>query len=166
MWYSALMKKILFVLMMAVGLCMPVHAESHSKTLRKQVTRGLVNAVQKSLEERSLDTDAEQDAESRGKGKGALISLVTETIAPQISAVKEHYKEEGRAYVRELGDLVAERILASPKVQRVLTLLEIVAGALAAYLTLVTIKLLCSVRAIRKNTERLLKLHGARRGNS
>ena len=162
------MKKTMLMLAIALGMCAGAPAQEVQKDVKGQVVRGLMNVVKHQVDKRRAAKNDSAAAE-QGEQKPAaepLMKLVEEALSPHIAEVKERYKEAGRGYARELGDVVAERILANPQVKRVLTILEVLGGVLAAYLSVVTLKLLSSLRAIRKNTEQLLKAADAKRKTS
>ena len=61
------------------------------------------------------------------------------------------FKEEGRAYAREVGDLITNRILESRKISNTLDSMRFFCWAVCLYLTLVTviiIVLLLRLRAL------------------
>lgn len=153
----------ILMLVLVAGLGVPAIAQENRENAKQQVVRGLVNIVKQQVEKRR-QTKASKDAADPATDNAAapaaptLVQILEETLAPQLDEVKEHYKEQGRAYARQVGDLIAERILASPRVQRVLRMMEVLAGVLAAYLTLVTFKLLVGIRAVRRENAQILKL--------
>lgn len=164
------MKGILLMILALVGLSLPVSADDVGGTLKKQVMRGLVNAAQRKLEAHRQQKEAGKPAAQQAplpqeqETGSSLNAKLKDVIKGQMEKVKEHYKDEGREYARELGELLAERIVASPRVRRTMTILEVVAGVLALYLTLVALKILSGLRAIRRENARILKLLGERKG--
>lgn len=75
-----------------------------------------------------------------------------------LSGYKERYKEEGRAYARELGDQIAERIRRNPQISSTLTTVQILCWVVIVYLTLVTILIVFAMYRMRRDNERILAL--------
>ena len=60
---------------------------------------------------------------------------------------KEQYKDEGRAYARELGDIIVERVREDPKIRSSIYSLQMLCWGVIGYLTLVTIIMLSCPQA-------------------
>lgn len=70
---------------------------------------------------------------------------------------KEEYKEEGRAYARELGDIIVTRVQEDPKIQSSIHSIQVLCWAVIAYLTLVTIVMLICLLHLKRINSRLLR---------
>lgn len=64
-----------------------------------------------------------------------------DALKQQLDEVKESYKEEGRAYARELGDTMMERAMANKKVDRALDSVRALCWGVVAYITVVSLLL-------------------------
>ncbi|MCQ2364286.1 MAG: hypothetical protein MJ051_01865 [Akkermansia sp.] len=62
-------------------------------------------------------------------------------VKQELSAIKEAYKEEGRAYARELGDIMMERAMANKKVDRTLDSVRALCWGVVAYITVISLLL-------------------------
>lgn len=174
-----MMKSVLCLMLLAVGLCAPAVARSGKDGDKHPVLHSLVDMgtefVQDKLEKRrqrkneeaaakAADASAEGGAVASKVGaplpptSKLIYQVVDEVLGNKISEALDHYKEEGRNYARQLGDVVAQRILADKKVQSSIELLKILVGVIVAYLTLVTLALLKGLRSIKKSNERILVL--------
>lgn len=81
--------------------------------------------------------------------KVAISSAVKETLKPLL----DEYKQEGREYAEELGDVLAEKVLNSPKVQETLFSVRALCWGVIGYLTLITILMMVmQVRVMRQNS--------------
>ena len=178
------MKNALLYLLIAAGFCMPMHAQAapdapkDKRPILSELMDMGKNAVQKKLDERrqkkaakaneqaTADDDeyaynppAAQSAVSPAPSTVSLVTqLVDEVLGGKITEVKEHYKEEGKMYARQLGDVIAQRILADKKVQAAVQMLKILAWVIVGYLTLVTVGLLKGLHSLKKSNERILAL--------
>lgn len=106
----------------------------------------------------------------RDRGKDLMGALLTpdgergggdslrEGFTQILSEYKEQYKEEGRAYARELGDQIAERIHQNPKISSTLTTVQILCWVVIVYLTLVTILIVIAMYRMRRDNRRILAL--------
>lgn len=90
--------------------------------------------------------------------EGALGASLQEGFTQILDEYKEQYKEEGRAYARELGDQIAERIRKNPEISSTLTTVQILSWVVIAYLTLVTLLIVCTMYRMRRDNERILAL--------
>ncbi|MBR5523326.1 MAG: hypothetical protein IKV82_07670 [Akkermansia sp.] len=70
---------------------------------------------------------------------------------------KEEYKEEGRAYARELGDIIVARVQEDPKIQSSIHSIQALCWGVIVYLTLVTLVMLISLLHLRRINSRLLR---------
>ena len=116
------MKRFLLILMALVSL-LPAQAKVDAGRLLGGVLQ-IVNEPQPAA-----------PAQAKGPGIGDQIML---TLRGATDAVMESYKEEGRKYARELGDIVTRQIKEDKKINQTLDSLRIFCWAVVIYLTLVT----------------------------
>ena len=83
--------------------------------------------------------------------------MLVDSLEKSIGDIKEQYKEEGRAYARELADMLAERIVHSPRIQSTITTIQALCWAIIAYLVLVSLVLLVSMQRLRINSRHILE---------
>ena len=69
---------------------------------------------------------------------------------------KEQYKDEGRKYARELGDIIVERVQKDPQIQSSIWSIKALCWGVIAYLTLVTIIMLGCLLGLKRTNARLL----------
>lgn len=156
---TEVMKRILIILC-AVLLCLPSWADTEGKQIFNNLLRAGVQAVQSTLKHEQKDNEVPDEANvsSSSDPAGALSRVMIESLEKSLAGIKEQYKQEGRAYARELGDMVAERIVRSPRVQSTILTLQTLCWAIIAYLILVTILLLVSLQRLCSNDRRILEL--------
>ena len=167
--FSALL---LFVLAMGVFAAPEARGEEDAgkKLIRGLMIRG-AQAVQEKLQAKQDRTDQTQDAAndtapganvSRGVADilkpGGLARIVREVLHDTLNALKEEYKEEGKVYVRELGDLLAARIMQNEKVQSSLFMVKMIGWFVVIYITLVTLMLVYTLRKLSLSNKRMLEL--------
>lgn len=167
MLYS--MKKfftLLYVAMFAMAFCCSPYAqadESVGKQFLRDLVRKGVQVVQDKLDEQDRNAVAQSNGAAPAGESSASISvglthMFREVVKETMEGVKAQYKEEGRVYARQLGDVLAERIIQNSKVQSALLMLKIFAWVVAVYLTLVTLLLLWSLRRLSLSNKRILHL--------
>ena len=154
---TRVMKRILLILCMAL-LCLPVRADADGKRILDNLFRAGVQAVQTTLQQGQENTEAPDANAAPADPSGALGRVLAESLKKSASSLKEQYKEEGRAYARELGDMLAERIVHSPRVHSAITTLQAFCWVIIAYLVLVTLLLLVGLQRLRANDRRILEL--------
>lgn len=59
-------------------------------------------------------------------------------VQEELTAIKESYKQEGRAYARELGDIMMERAMANKKVDRAVDSVRALCWGVVAYITVIS----------------------------
>lgn len=59
-------------------------------------------------------------------------------VQAQLDDIKESYKEEGRAYARELGDIMMERAMANKKVDKAVDSVRALCWGVVAYITVIS----------------------------
>lgn len=127
------MKKILLMLLALVWL-LPVQA----KVDAGQLLGGLLQLGGQVLEEQTAlpDTPVTNDS--------AVLSLrgVTDTLL-------KSYKQEGREYAKEVGDIIARRILEEKKINDTLNSMRLFCWAVIIYLTIVTLIVLYMLLRLR-----------------
>lgn len=151
------MKRVLLILCMAL-LCLPVRADADGKRILNNIFRAGVQAVQTTLQRGREDPDAPDANAAPADPSSALSRVLIDSLEKSVSGIKEQYKEEGRAYARELGDMLAERIVRSPRVQSAIMTLQTFCWVIIIYLVLVTLLLLVSMHRLRANDRRILEL--------
>lgn len=129
------MKHFFFSLILLLGLFFVVQPVQAKHDDARQILSGL------------LSVGAEAVHPSAAKNQvGAQPPQGVRGVAAQAAAVldefKETYKQEGREYAQELGDIVVERLVRDKKVNAALTSVRHLCYAVIAYLTLVTVLIL------------------------
>lgn len=85
----------------------------------------------------------------------ALALSVKDAMDVLVHEYREEYKREGRAYARELGDLMLDRFQNDPKISLAVLSLEVFCWAIVIYLSLVTIIVLFCIVSLRRGNKRL-----------
>lgn len=114
------MNKALFVTFSALALLPPAEAKPDFNAILGRLTEAGVQAVQQADE---------------------AIASPMDIIRQELNEVKEAYKEEGRAYARELGDTMMERAMANKKVDKTLDSVRALCWGVVAYITVVSLLL-------------------------
>lgn len=114
------MNKALFVTFSALALLPQAEAKPDFNAILGRLTEVGVQAVQQADE---------------------AITSPMDIIRQELNEVKEAYKEEGRAYARELGDTMMERAMANKKVDRTLDSVRALCWGVVAYITVVSLLL-------------------------
>lgn len=68
-----------------------------------------------------------------------LSEQFAQTVRGATDVLLESYKEEGREYAKEVGDIITQRIVEDKKINDTLSSMRIFCWAVVIYLTLVTI---------------------------
>lgn len=128
------MKYFLFSLILLSGLFSAAQPAQAKHDDARQILSGL------------LSVGAEAVQPSAAKNQAGAPPQGVKGVAAQATAVldefKEAYKQEGREYAQELGDIVVERLVRDKKVNSALTSVRNLCYAVIAYLTLVTVLIL------------------------
>lgn len=135
------MKKIILSLVCLLAL---LHA-AEARIDPNQLIGGLLSAISEPQPPPSAQ-DSPQTQPDNASG-GSMPLMARAAAAPLLDA----FKEEGRAYAREVGDLITNRILESRKISNTLDSMRFFCWAVCIYLTLVTviiIVLLLRLRAL------------------
>lgn len=105
----------------------------------------------------SVGAEAVQPSSARPQG-GTAVQNVTAQFTAVFDDLKNAYKQEGREYAQELGDVVVERIVQDKKVNAALTSVRHLCYAVIAYLTAVTVliifffmRILAAISKLRKD---------------
>lgn len=147
---------------------------AHARPDGKQIMHDLLQAGLQAVEENTrhpqqpvgestddtTDGPTGQDvpAPQRTSSTAMLVRAVRDSLQPALESLKEQYKEEGKVYVRQLGDLLAERIAHNPRIQATLTLIKTLCWVLVIYLIIVSLALLVSMGRLRRNDREILRL--------
>ena len=119
------MKRFFLILLALVSL-LPVQA----KVDAGQLLGGLLQMVSEP------QADGTTPAPAKEPGLGEQIML---TLRGATDAVMESYKEEGREYAREVGDIITQRIMEDKKINSTLDSMRLFCWAVILYLTVVTL---------------------------
>ena len=152
----------------AILLLFPPLASADSET-GKNLLRGLLQAGIEAVGEQndaSVPKQQEQVAPAPKKTSPArgniavsgLTQSLKNAVEQTLDTVKERYKEEGRAYARELSDVIVERLMQNPRIRRVTSTIQLVGIALVAYLVLVTVVLLMCIARVQRSNREILRL--------
>ena len=135
------MKHFLFLLIALLGL-LPVQG----KTDVGQVLGGLLQLGGQVLEEQ---TSAQQAGKTPDEQAALSISGITDQLL-------KSYKEQGRRYAKEVGDIVTQRILEAEKLKETIDSVRILCWVVILYLTVVTIIVLIMLLRLRVLYSRLM----------
>lgn len=72
---------------------------------------------------------------------GNIAGNALQGVQQQFNDIKDSYKEEGRAYARELGDIMMDKAMANKKVNRTLDSVRALCWGVVVYITLISILL-------------------------
>ncbi len=143
--------KYLLMLKMALGLVLPGNAAEKEDSLLGELL---------GFGARLLDTQLEAPAAPQGAVQQAGASAERQSFGVSfkqtLDALLEGYKEDGRAYAREVGDIVVERVVRDPEISSTITSLRALCWWVIAYLTLVTIIMLSCLVYLKRANARLL----------
>ncbi len=164
--------KYALMMVMALGLVLPGNAGEREEAL----LNGLFNLGARALEVQVDRPAAEETVAAPAAQASAPAPAAAVSAAPQplsmvqmfagsvkqavdgiINEYKEEYKEEGRAYAREVGDIVVERVVQDPEINATITSLRTLCWFVVAYLTLVTFVMLGCLVYLKRANARLLE---------
>lgn len=86
-----------------------------------------------------------------------MARVVRETVDVILDEYLAYFKEEGRAYAKELSDQFVERVREDEKISRALFSVQVLCWCVIAYLTLVTLLMLYWARRTSRRQELLLR---------
>lgn len=159
-----------FLMTVVACICLlPVQAQSGTA---EQILGGLLSVGAELLQtDKTKTPDAEkstsqaQEEQSGGFFKSIRDSLPSGSDIKEVmySSAKEalkplvdEYKAEGREYAAELGDMLAEKVLNSPKVQETLFSVRALCWGVVGYLTLITILMMVMLGRVMRQNSRVL----------
>lgn len=125
------MKHFFFSLVLLVGLFSVVQPAQAARDEALQLLSGLL----------SVGAEAVQPSSAKPQAASG-VQNVTAQFTAVFDDLKDAYKQEGREYAQELGDVVVERIVQDQKINSALTSVRNLCYAVIAYLTLVTVLIL------------------------
>lgn len=140
------MKNVLITLL-SLFCILPV---AEAKVDATRLIGGLLTALNEPQEKAPAPAPKKQEAESFGE---SMASMARAASAPLVDA----FKEEGREYAKEVGDIITERILESRKISNTLDSMRIFCWAVVAYLTIVTILIVILLLRLRVLYSKLMK---------
>ncbi len=109
----------------------------------------------KAVQEPQGATAASQDEQNTVAE--ALPARLAHMVSGSVDVLLAEYKEAGRVYARELGDLLVERVRQDPQIQSSIRSVQMLCWGVIIYLTLVTIVMLGSLLHLKKVNRRLLE---------
>ena len=138
----------LFLTLLCLFCILPI-AEA-KKIDANQLIGGLLGAISEPQEQAPSQPVQKQEAESFGE---SMASMARAAAAPLIDT----FKDEGREYAKEVGDIITERILESRKISDTLDSMRIFCWAVVVYLTIVTILIVVLLLRLRMLHSKLMK---------
>ncbi len=129
------MKQVLYTLI-ALVLFLPVQA----KVDAGELLGGLLQMVN----EPQATANAPAPAKEPSLGEQLMLTLRGAT-----DAVVESYKEEGREYAKEVGDIITQRIMEDKKINSTLDSMRLFCWAVILYLTVVTLVVIYTLLRLR-----------------
>ena len=124
--------------------------EAEAKIDANQLIGGLLSAISEPQEQ--APTQSPQKANTENFGDSMAI-MARAAAAPLIDT----FKDEGREYAKEVGDIITERILESRKISDTLDSMRIFCWAVVVYLTIVTILIIVLLLRLRVLYSKLMK---------
>lgn len=168
----------LLMVMLCVGVCMPMVAQAESdagKQILQRVVDAGAKALQNKRDKKELKVDnPEQSADSKGLDMETLIKLLTpggiadivrEVVTETMKGIVEQYKEEGREYARQLGDVLTERMMQNPKIQSTFFMIKALVWAVLLYLTVISLLLVYMLHKLQVSNRRIVALLEERSGS-
>lgn len=132
------------LLLPLLTLCL-LHPAAQAKPDIDRLLGGLVEAGNRALQAHTApaDTNAPADTASTADetDKAFTFRNPLEALQENLSALKETYKEEGRAYARELGDIMVERVMSDKKVDNTLDSVRALCWGVVIYITIISLLL-------------------------
>ncbi len=157
--------KYVLMMMMSLGLMLPAAAGEREEALLNGLFGLGVRALGAQVEK--TPSAAEASSGNAAAPTATKVSqpmpfgqMLTSSLKPALDGLideyKEQYKAEGRAYAREVGDIVVERVVRDPEINSTITSLRTLCWFVVGYLTLVTLIMLgCLVYLKRANAQLL-----------
>ena len=145
--YSLAMKRIILTLICLISLLPTAEARIDAG----QLLGDLLQVITEPQQETSTQTAPQkQDESSFGEQMSLMVRAAT---APML----EGFKEEGRKYAKELGDIVTRQIKEDKKINQTLDSLRIFCWAVVAYLTIVSALVIYLLLRLRVLHTKLMK---------
>lgn len=108
--------------------------------------RDMLNRVREATSERLGDRSVSE----------VISSTLKDALDHFLAEYKEQYKLEGREYAREVGDIIVNRVVDSPRISGSLYSLQLMCWGIILYLTLVTIIVLFSLLYLKRSNRKLM----------
>lgn len=137
----------LFLTLLCLFCILPI-AEA-KKIDANQLIGGLLGAISEPQEQAPSHPVQKPDTESFGD---SMAIMARAAAAPLIDT----FKDEGREYAKEVGDIITERILESRQISDTLDSMRIFCWAVVAYLTIVTILIVVLLLRLRMLHSKLM----------
>ncbi len=93
---------------------------------------------------------------SQGGVSEVISSTLKDALDSFLDEYKEQYKQEGREYAREVGDIIVNRVVESPRISGSLYSLQLMCWGIILYLTLVTIIVLFRLLYLKRSNRKLM----------
>ena len=124
--------------------------EAEAKIDANQLIGGLLSAISEPQEQAPTQTPQKANTENFGD---SMAIMARAAAAPLIDT----FKDEGREYAKEVGDIITERILESRKISDTLDSMRLFCWAVVVYLTIVTILIIVLLLRLRVLYSKLMK---------
>ncbi len=155
--------KYVLMLMMLFGLTLPGSAGEREDALLGGLL-GLGSRVLESAKPAAAEPAAGDEAAAPAEAATAVPVPFVQAFADSVKQVadgvieqyKDAYKQEGREYAREVGDIVVERVVRDPEINSTITSMRTLCWFVVGYLTLVTLILLVCLVYLKRANDRLL----------
>ena len=147
MCYNPAMKKLFLTLICLFSLLPTVEARFDAD----QLLGGLLSAISE-----PQPTAGAQDSPQTQPGDASGSSL-THMVRAAAAPLMDTFKEEGREYAKEVGDLITNRILESRKISDTLDSMRFFCWAVCIYLTIVTVIIIVLLLRLRALHTRLMQ---------
>ncbi len=112
-----------------------------------QLLGGLLEAVSA-----PQPTDSQQQ-----KASSTLAEQLKLTLGGATDALLDAYKQEGREYAKEVGDIITQRILEAKKINSTLDSMRFFCWAVCIYLTVVTVIIIVLLLRLRALHSKLMQ---------
>lgn len=157
------MKTLRLALLPLLALCLLPAAQAKPDVDR--LLGGLMEAGNRALQAHTAPADTAAPADAANTAdeadKAFTFRNPLEALQENLSALKETYKEEGRAYARELGDIMVERVMSDKKVDNTLDSVRALCWGVVIYITLISLLLFGMMLRINSLLTQMKK-HGQR----
>lgn len=136
------MKHFLFVLM-ALAALLPMQAKADVG----EMLGGLLQLGGQVLEDHSKK--AKEATPAPGNKEPGPAEQIVFTIRTATDTLLESYKEQGKEYAREVGDIITQRIMEDKKINSTMDSMRLFCWAVIIYLTVVTLIVLYMLLRLR-----------------